>query len=166
MRRWVPVLLGVLVLALAGCGGGGDDGGGDRADATTTTTATTPQTPVLTARDRISGCLTALGYKLTGGASQNASDPDGAEYQIVMDGPRGGGYIGFYKNASRAARVVKQLKENATRVTGAAAERHGAVNIVWVDLPDKAARRVCAPASSTSGPVREFDGFSGRPIRA
>ena len=57
-----------------------------------------------------------------------------------MDGPRGGGYIGFYKNASRAARVVKQLQQNATRVTGAAAERHGAVNIVWVDLPDKAAR--------------------------
>ena len=138
MRRWLPVVLGVL--ALAGCG---DDGGGDRADATATTpatTATAPTAPALTARDRISSCLTGLGYKLTGGAAQSASDPSSADYQIIFDGPHGGGYIGFYKNTSRAARVVKQLKKNATRFTGAAAERHGAVNIVWVDLPDKASR--------------------------
>jgi hypothetical protein len=128
----------VLVLVLAGCGGG-DDGGGDRADATTTT-ATAPPPPALTARDRISSCLTGLGYKLSGGAAPNASDPSSPDYQIIFDGPDGGGYIGFYKNTSRAERVVKQLKKNATRFTGAAAERHGAVNIVWVDLPDKAAR--------------------------
>ena len=144
MRRWAPVLL---ARARAR---------GSPAAAVATTTAaqiaptpppTTPATTTppprrrrLTARDRISSCLTGLGFKLTGGAAQNASDPDAADYQIVMDGPRGGGYIGFYKNASRAARVVKQLKKNATRFTGAAAERHGAVNIVWVDLPDKAAR--------------------------
>jgi hypothetical protein len=128
----------VLVLVLAGCGGG-DDGGGDRADATTTT-ATAPPPPALTARDRISSCLTGLGYKLSGGAAPNASDPSSPDYQIIFDGPHGGGYIGFYKNTSRAERVVKQLKKNATRFTGAAAERHGAVNIVWVDLPDKAAR--------------------------
>ena len=143
MRRRTAVLLGglVLVLVLAGCSGG-DDGGEDGAGttATTATTATAPQSPVASARDRISNCLTGLGYKLTGGAAQNASDPNSADYQIVMDSPRGGGYIGFYKNASRAARVVQQLKKNATRVTGASAERHGAVNIVWVDLPDKAAR--------------------------
>ena len=140
MRRWTAVLLGVLVLA--GCGGD-DDGDTDRADTTTTavTTAPAPRTPALTERDRISTCLTGLGYKLTGGAAQNAGDPDSPDYQIVMDGPRGGGYIGFYKNTSRAERVVKQLKKNATRFTGAAAERHGAVNIVWVDLPDKAARQ-------------------------
>ncbi len=144
MRRWAAPLLGVLVLVLvlAGCGGGGDSDDGDSAGTTTaaTTTSTAPQTPVATARDRISNCLTGLGYKLTGGAVQNASDPDAADYQIVMDGPRGGGYIGFYRNASRAARVVTQLKKNAARVSGASAERHGAVNIVWVDLPDKAAR--------------------------
>ena len=139
MRRWAPVMLAVLLLGLPGCGGNDDDGGGS-ADATTTATATTPRTPVLTARDRISSCLTGLGYRLTGGASQNASDPDSADYQIVMDGPRGGGYIGFYKNASRAARVLRQLRRNATQFSGAAVEGHGAVNIVWVDLPDKAAR--------------------------
>lgn len=143
MRRWAAPLLGGLVLALAGCGG--DDGDKDRAGTTTAattpaTTSTAPQSPVATARDRISNCLTGLGYKLTGGAVQNASDADAADYQIVMDGPRGGGYIGFYRNASRAERVVKQLKRNATQFTGASAERHGAVNIVWVDLPDKAAR--------------------------
>ncbi len=141
MRRWAALLVTGLLLGLPGCGG--DDGGsGDRADATTATTATTPAvtTPVLTARDRISSCLTGLGYRLTGGASQNASDPDSADYQIVMDGPRGGGYIGFYKNASRAERVLRQLRKNATQFSGAAVEGHGAVNIVWVDLPGKAAR--------------------------
>jgi hypothetical protein len=131
----------VFVFALAGCGGDGG-GGNDSADATATTatTATTPRTPVLTARDQISSCLTGLGFKLTGGVAPNASDPDSAEYQIVMDSPRGGGYIGFYKNASRAQRVIKQLRKNAKSFKGAAVERHGAVNIVWVDLPDKAAR--------------------------
>jgi hypothetical protein len=139
VRRRPAALLGVLVLVLAGCGGGG--GGGDGGGATATTPATTATAPpALTARDRISSCLTGLGYKLTGGAAQNASDPSSPDYQIIFDGPDGGGYIGFYKNTSRAERVVKQLKKNATRFTGAAAERHGAVNIVWVDLPDKAAR--------------------------
>jgi hypothetical protein len=137
------VLLGVLVLGFAGCGGDGDDGGGDRADTTTTpeTTATAPQTPVLTERDQISSCLTGLGYKLTGGATPSASDPNTADYQIIFDGAHGGGYIGFYKNTSRAQRVVRQLRKHATRFTGAAAERHGAVNIVWIDLPDKASRQ-------------------------
>lgn len=143
MRRWAPVLLAVLVLA--GCGGN-DDAGDDGTNAATATstapapTTTTPRTPVSSARDRISSCLTGLGYRLTGGASQNASDPDSADYQIVMDSPRGGGYIGFYKNAARAARVLRQLRKNATKFAGAAVERHGAVNIVWVDMPDKAAR--------------------------
>jgi hypothetical protein len=143
VRRWAPALLALFVLVLAGCGGGGERGK-DSADATTTTpatTATAPRTPVLTERDRISSCLTGLGYKLTGGASPNASDPDSADYQIIMDSARGGGgYIGFYKNASRAQRVIKQLRKNAKSFTGAAVENHGAVNIVWVDLPDKAAR--------------------------
>jgi hypothetical protein len=143
VRRWAPALLGVLVLVLALGGCGGSDGSDDGASATTTTpvTTSTPQAPVLTDRDRISSCLTGLGYKLTGGASQNAADPNSADYQIIFDGRSGGGYVGFYKNVSRAQRVVKQLRKNATRFTGAAAERHGAVNIVWVDLPDKAARQ-------------------------
>jgi hypothetical protein len=144
VRRRAPALLAVLVLVLAGCGGDGD-GGGDGADATATattpaTTSTAAQAPGLTEHDRISSCLTGLGYKLTGGIAPNASDTDSADYQIVMDSSRGGGYIGFYKNASRAQRVVKQLRKNAKSFKGAAVENHGAVNIVWVDLPDKAAR--------------------------
>ena len=141
MRRWAPAALAGLVVVLAGCGGS-DDGGGERAATTTTAVpATTLTTPALTGRDRISSCLTALGYKLTGGATQSASNPESADYQIVFDGRRGGGYIGLYKNASRAERVVKQLRKNATRIRGTAAERHGAVNIVWVDLPGQAERQ-------------------------
>ena len=145
MRRRAAGRLGVLVLVLAGCGGGGgggEDAAGDTTTPTTTpaTSSTVPQTAALTDRERIGNCLTGLGFKLTGGAAPNTSDPDSADYQIVMDGPRGGGYIGFYKNAARAARVVKQLKKNATRFTGASAERHGSVNIVWIDLPGKAER--------------------------
>lgn len=135
MKRW-PVVL-VAMLLLAGCGGGDD------AARPASTASTTPQltrtAPQATPRDRISSCLTGLGYRLTGGAT-GSSDTDTADYQIVFEGPRGGGYIGFYKSATRAARVVKQLRQNATRFSGAAAERHGAVNIVWVDLPARAAR--------------------------
>ncbi len=139
MRCWPAVL--VATLLLAGCGGDDDADAPASAGATVTSTAPalTGTAPQPTRRDRISSCLTGLGYRLTGGAT-GSTDTDTADYQIVFEGPRGGGYIGFYKSATRAARVVKQLRQTASRVDGAAAERHGAVNIVWVDLPGQPAR--------------------------
>jgi hypothetical protein len=91
-------------------------------------------------RDRLSSCLTKEGYRLQGGAPQATADTEAPDYQIIFSGPRGGGYIGFYKNASRAQRVGAQLRENAQRTRGASVERHGAINIVWVDMPDPVAR--------------------------
>lgn len=138
MTRWAVVL--VATVLLAGCGGDdADRPASSGATATSTAPAPARTTPQPTRRDRISSCLTGLGYRLTGGAT-GSSDTDTADYQIVFQGPSGGGYIGFYESATRAARVIKQLRQNASRVDGAAAERHGAVNIVWVDLPGKAAR--------------------------
>ena len=149
----LPSLAAVLALALlpAGCGGGDDTDTSastgptataatvttPAAGATATTSALTP--PKQTERDRISSCLTKEGYRLQGGAPQ-VTDRDAADYQIIFSGRHGGGYIGFYKNASRAARVGKRLRISAQRTKGAAAERHGAINIVWVDLADEAAR--------------------------
>jgi len=142
----------VVVLAVlpAGCGGDADS---TDAGATTTptvtaptirptvpaTTGTTGQPAPQTERERIRGCLTTEGYRLQGGEPQS-EDTESPEYQIIFSGPRGGGYIGFYRNQSRAMRVAKQLRRNAQRTSGAAVERHGAINIVWVDLPDPAAR--------------------------
>jgi hypothetical protein len=164
VRRPGPLasLAAVLVLALlpAGCGGDDTDTSATTgatatvatapAAAATATVATTPaadatattsaiKPPRQTERDRISGCLTKEGYRLQGGAPQ-ATDSDAADYQIIFSGRHGGGYIGFYRNASRAARVGRQLRSSAQRTKGAAAERHGAINIVWVDLADAAAR--------------------------
>jgi hypothetical protein len=145
-------LAAVLALALlsAGCGGGGDetDTSAATAPAATATTATSPGTtattsaikpPKQTERDRISGCLTKEGYRLQGGAPQ-ATGSEAPDYQIIFSGRHGGGYIGFYKNTSRAARVARQLRVNAQRTNGAAVERHGAITIVWIDLADQAAR--------------------------
>ena len=140
----------VLALAALPAGCGGDDDVAADAGAATTPTATAPRRPRPTTtaragpappteRDRISACLTQAGYRLQGGAPQT-SDTESPDYQIIFSGPRGGGYIGFYRNASRAKRVAMQLRKNAQRTSGAAVERHGAINIVWVDLPDRAAR--------------------------
>jgi hypothetical protein len=141
----LPALL--LALVLAGCGG--EDARDARtATAPTAQTATTAiappttgaQTAPQTERERVGECLKKDGYRLQGGAPQ-VDDTESPEYQIIFSGPRGGGYIGFYKNASRARRVAAQLRKNAQRTTGAAVERHGAINVVWVDLPDQGARR-------------------------
>jgi hypothetical protein len=154
----------VVVLAglVAGCGGDGESGDTGATTpptvapptitatvpATTATTATTGTTGATgttagpapqTERERIADCLKGEGYRLQGGAPQT-QDRDSPEYQIIFSGPRGGGYIGFYKNQSRAMRVAKQLRRNALRTSGAAVERHGAINIVWVDLPGGGAR--------------------------
>jgi len=155
MRR-PATILAILVLVALPVGCGNDDGSADAG--TTTATATTATTPVdttpatgatatttlpqgapRTERDRLSGCLTKEGYRLQGGAVPG-DDSELPDYQIIFSGPRGGGYIGFYKNASRAKRVAKQLRDNAQRISGASIERHGSINIVWVDLADAAAR--------------------------
>jgi hypothetical protein len=145
------IALVLLLALLAGCGGAGGDDTASTATATATaTTATTATGPAAatttppsaaprTARERVADCLRKLGYRLTGGAPQ-APGPDTPEYQIILDGRRGGGYIGFYKNVSRAKRITKTLRANAQRTTGAAVERHGAINIIWVDLADAASR--------------------------
>jgi hypothetical protein len=131
--------IAALVLAAAGCGGG-DDGASKRAAATQTTpTTTTTRAPRATERDRVSSCLTGLRYRLSGGATMS-TDPSQAEYQIVFEGRSGGGYIGFYKNQARAKRVAVQLRRNASRVNGAGAENHGAINIVWIDMANQTAR--------------------------
>jgi hypothetical protein len=154
VMRTLPSLAAVLTLAAfaAGCGGGDDTADSGPAPTTATTaTATTPaqSTPTTTTgapappeqteRDRISNCLTKAGYRLQGGAPQ-VTDSEAPDYQIIFSGRQGGGYIGFYKNASRAARVGKRLRTNAQRTSGAAVERHGAINIIWVDLSQPAAR--------------------------
>lgn len=144
------VLLGLLVALPAGCGGDDDEPTrAATATATTpaagapsgqpTTTSTVTQGAPQTERDRVGECLKKEAYRLSGGAPQS-SDSESPEYQIIFSGARGGGYIGFYRNESRAKRVAKQLRKNAQRTSGAAVERHGAINIVWVDLPDSAAR--------------------------
>jgi hypothetical protein len=145
LRRLVLLLAPVAVLALAGCGGDGDDNAGATRTATTpatpsatTTTPVTRQAPQ-TETERVSGCLRKLGYRLSGGAPQT-KDSASPRYQIVLDSRHGGGYIGLYKNVSRATRVAKQLRKNAKRTTGASVERHGSINILWIDLPDPAAR--------------------------
>jgi hypothetical protein len=156
-RGWSNALVAVALAGLvAGCGGDGDSGD---TSATTTptvtppamtatvpaTTTTTPATTTTgrptpqTERERIADCLKGEGYRLQGGAPQTHDDAS-PEWQIIFSGPRGGGYIGFYKNRSRAMRVAKQLRRNALRTSGAAVERHGAINIVWVDLPGDPAR--------------------------
>ena len=157
MRR-LPTLLAALALAAlpAGCGGGDDDDAADSATSpATATTATTPTTTTVTPpsppteRDRLSGCLTKEGYRLQGGAPQ-VTGSEAPDYQIIFTGRRGGGYIGFYRNTSRAKRVATQLRKNAKRTSGAAVERHGAINIVWIDLADRNARanvRACLVSS-------------------
>ena len=132
------MLVVVLMLAVAGCGGD-DEPAADAETATTTAPATGTVTAPRTGVERVGDCLTQQGFRLQGGAPQ-ATDTEAPEYQIILSGPRGGGYIGFYKNVSRAKRVAAQLRKNAQRTSGAAVERHGAVNIVWVDLADPAAR--------------------------
>jgi len=152
LRPWLQAVVVVgLALLPAGCGGDDDSSLDDRATTTPTVTAptirpnvpattdTTGQPAPQTERERIRACLTVEGYRLQGGEPQ-VSDTEAPEYQIIFSGPRGGGYIGFYRNQSRAMRVAKQLRRNAQRTSGAAVERHGAINIVWVDLPDLAAR--------------------------
>jgi hypothetical protein len=144
-------VLAALAVLPAGCGGD-DDGAGAGAGATTatvtapalrpsvpSTTGTAGQPAPQTERERIRQCLTAAGYRLQGGAPQS-HDSESPAYQILFSGPRGGGYIGFYKNQSRAVRVARRLRRNAQRTSGAAVERHGAINIVWVDLSADAAR--------------------------
>lgn len=147
-RSSLAAAAAIAVLMLAGCGDDGEKGsaGGATATATATTAAApTTTTPAPygganpTKRDRIANCLTSLGYKLTGGQTGD-SDPGTADYQIVFDRSGGGGYLGFYKTVARAERAVKQLRRNATKFKGAGAERRGAINIVWIDLPDQAAR--------------------------
>jgi hypothetical protein len=143
MRRRLPRILAVLVLVALPAGCGGDEDGSADSDTSTTTaaptaTATVPQAPP-SERDRLSSCLTKEGYRLQGGLTQS-SDSDAADYQILFSGPRGGGYIGFYENASRARRVATQLRKNAQRTSGASVERHGSINIVFVDMADPAAR--------------------------
>ena len=141
---WATVLL---TLVLAGCGADDEPSGDGRtttATATTPTpTATTPGTVTQAAApaegQRIGDCLKLEGYRVQGGAPE-VDATNAPEYQIIFSGPRGGGYIGFYKNVSRAKRVATRLRKNAQRTSGAAAERHGAINIVWVDLPGAAAR--------------------------
>ena len=87
----------------------------------------------------MSSCLTKEGYRLQGGAPQ-LDDADTPEYEIVLSVPRGGGFIGFYESVARAKRVASQLRRNAQKTSGAAVERQGEINIVWVDLPDPAPR--------------------------
>jgi hypothetical protein len=148
MRRSPQI---ILVLALAalptGCGGNDDDPvrAGTATTATVTapsgqptTTSTVGQGAAQTERDRIADCLKKEGFRLQGGAPQGTDASP--EYQIIFSDPRGGGYIGFYRNDSRAKRVATQLRKNAQHTSGAAVERRGAINIVWVDLPDPAAR--------------------------
>ncbi len=158
MRRRLAALLAVLALAALPAGCGGDDAdsadtGSTPATSTTPATATTPAGTTSTAppseRDRLSSCLTKEGYRLQGGAPQ-VTDSEAPDYQIIFTGSRGGGYIGFYRNASRAKRVATQLRKNAKRTSGAAVERHGAINIVWIDLADRGARasvRACLVSS-------------------
>ena len=146
----VLLLVPALMLMLAGCGGGGDDDGGDSAGtrtptatttaptATTTVAPQTPQTPQ-TERERVGDCLRELGYRLTGGAPKT-KDSETADYQIILVGPPGSGYIGFYENASRAQRVAKRLRRNLRRSSGGSVERRGSINIAWVALADSAAR--------------------------
>jgi len=138
----------VLGLVLAGCGGG-EDGPAGAAPATTprppATTATAPRAGPQSETQRVGDCLRKLGFRLTGGAPQTKG-ADTADFQIVLDSRRGGGYIGFYRNEARARRVAKQLRVNAARTKGAGVERHGAINIVWVDLSapaDRAGVRAC-----------------------
>ena len=155
LRRLAPrrlvlvlVLVPIAVVGLAGCGGDDDSAGSRGATTTTTTapTATPTATPTVaqqapqTETARVGDCLRKLGYRLTGGPPQT-KDSEAPDYQIVLASRRGGGYIGFYRNVSRAKRVAKRLRANARRTSGAAAERHGSINIVWVDLSDSAARR-------------------------
>jgi hypothetical protein len=131
----------VMVAVLAGCGGSDRPPARARTASTTTpaTTATVARDAPRSRVDRVSSCLTQLGYRLTGGAPQSAGN-DAPEYQIILDSRHGGGYIGFYKNEARAKRLATRLRANATRTRGAAVERHGTINIVWVDLPGSAAR--------------------------
>ncbi len=152
MRRGLrTIVVLALVIMPVGCGGDGDDepsaaGSGATstvpapAGAATATAPTTTSPAVQTESERVGACLKQEGYRLQGGAP-GSTDSESPEYQIIFSGPRGGGYIGFYKNASRARRVAAQLRKNAQRTTGADVERHGAINVVWVDLPDQGARR-------------------------
>lgn len=140
-----------LVLLPAGCGGD-DDGSTDAATAPTPTvtapsmTSTAPPTTSTlgeatrqTEGQDVGDCLRKLGFRLQGGDVPGGGTelPD---YQIIFSGPRGGGYVGFYKNVSRATRVAAQLRKTAQRTSGASVERHGAINIVFIDLAGAAAR--------------------------
>jgi len=135
------------MLMLAGCGGGGDDDGDSPGTPTATTTGPTATTTVAqptprtprTERERVGDCLRELGYRLTGGAPKT-KDSETADYQIILVGPPGSGYIGFYENASRAQRVAKRLRRNLRRSSGGSVERRGSINIAWVALADSAAR--------------------------
>ena len=146
-RPAIPWLVLVFVLVLSGCGGGADEPatgqGATTATAATTaapaTTGTVAQQAPQTERQRVDACLREEGYRLTGGAPQSRG-ADAPDYQIIFQGSRGGGYIGFYKNVGRARRVAARLRTNARRAGNAGTERHGTINIVWVDLDDRGAR--------------------------
>ena len=156
MVRWCLRAIVVVALAVLPAGCGGDDNATDAGATTPTVTAptTSPTVPATTGttgttrtsapqteRERIAACLEAEGYRLQGGKAPSGGDTELPEYQIIFGRPRGGGgYIGFYRNRSRAMRVAKQVRQTVQRMSGAAVERHGSINIVWIDLPDPAAR--------------------------
>jgi len=154
MRRWSAAMAVVaLVLVAAGCGDGEDRPAGTRT--AVATTPTTPSAPTTTSTvrqrgpqsetERVGDCLKKEGYRLQGGPVR-IEDAGVPEYEILFSSTRGGGFIGFYENAARAKRVARQLRKNARRFSGAAIERRGAINIVWVDLsqPDaRASVRAC-----------------------
>jgi hypothetical protein len=145
----MPLVAVAVAVALAGCGardhatrtGTGTSSVVTAAPppTTTTTTGTVAQPAPQTETERVSDCLRKLGYRLTGGPPQTGGT-EAPEFQIVLDSPHGGGYIGFYKNVSRAKRVAARLRANAKRTHGAAVERHGSIDIIWVDLAGSAAR--------------------------
>ena len=67
------------------------------------------------ARRRLPDARRATGCRA---GRRRSTDSEAPEYQIILSGPRGGGYIGFYKNA-----VARQARRGAAAQERAAHER-------------------------------------------
>jgi hypothetical protein len=97
--------------------------------------AVTPKTrAVIAAIDAARMCMTRKGLRVSGGPvfpQQSPTSPDG---ELIVGNGHGGAFVAFYTDASRAARLEPEVRQN-TRGSAAQVERRGAVTVVWIHRP-------------------------------
>lgn len=148
--RACALIVSLAVVLLAGCGGEKED------TATTKTTSATERAAQARARvkaraadakrmERVTApagsCLEELGFKVTGG-SPRVTDERAPDYQLVLNARRRGhgAIVAYYNDLARAKTYAEVTRKNARKLKSTTVEQRGAINIVWVRLPDPALR--------------------------